>query len=159
MKGAIMPTLDDVYRKFGFAAEAAQLLETELGTMHLLDYAEEEGLLNGLNPTRASELVDTINRLTLGQLIRRMNNKTESLDQLESLLSHALEERNRLLHSFYRQHNFRRNSDEGRAIMLLDLESIHKTLLAAYKAVILLSGIDLDAAGGKQIMPTRHLPI
>ena len=27
-----MPTLDDVYRKFGEASEAAQLLETELGT-------------------------------------------------------------------------------------------------------------------------------
>ena len=27
-----MPTLDDVYRKFGETAEAAQLLETELGT-------------------------------------------------------------------------------------------------------------------------------
>ena len=30
-----MPTLDDVYRKFGEASEAAQLLETELGTMLL----------------------------------------------------------------------------------------------------------------------------
>jgi hypothetical protein len=27
-----MPSLDDVYRKFGEAAEAAQLVETELGT-------------------------------------------------------------------------------------------------------------------------------
>lgn len=28
-----MPGLDDIYRKFGEAAEAAQLLETELGNM------------------------------------------------------------------------------------------------------------------------------
>ena len=31
-----MPTLDDVYRKFGEASEAAQLLETELGTLLLV---------------------------------------------------------------------------------------------------------------------------
>jgi hypothetical protein len=31
-----MLTLDDVYSKFGEAAEAAQLLETELGNMLLL---------------------------------------------------------------------------------------------------------------------------
>jgi hypothetical protein len=36
------------------------------------------------------------------------------------------------------QHNFRRNSEEGRARMLDDLESIHDTLLHAYKAVMLL---------------------
>ena len=31
-----MPTLDDVYRKFGETAEAAQLLETDLGTIALM---------------------------------------------------------------------------------------------------------------------------
>jgi hypothetical protein len=29
----LMPTLDDVFRKFGETAEAAQLLETELGNL------------------------------------------------------------------------------------------------------------------------------
>lgn len=36
-----MPTLDDVYCKFGFASEAAQLLETELGNMLLIAGATE----------------------------------------------------------------------------------------------------------------------
>lgn len=31
-----MPSLDDVYRKFGEVSEVAQLLETELGTMPLM---------------------------------------------------------------------------------------------------------------------------
>ena len=59
---------------------------------------------------------------------------------------------------FTREHNFRRNSDEGRALMLQDLEGIHSALLDAYKAVLALSGVDLDAASGMQL-PTRHLPI
>jgi hypothetical protein len=111
------------------------------------------------NPELAADLFSTINRHTLGQLIRRINSTAQSLDALESLFSKALEERNRLSHSFYRQHNFRRNSDEGRALMLKDIESIHDTLLRAYKAVMLLSGVDLDAlvdSGIEHNATTRH---
>ena len=156
-----MPTLNEVYRKFGEAAEAAQLLETELNNLFSWDCALEDGLLSEPNPTRAAELFGRIDRHTLGQLIKRLAYKTKSLDQLESLLSCALEERNRLFHSFYRQHNFRRNLDEGRALMLKDLESIHSTLLDAYRAVMLLSGVDLEklAADESFALQTRHLPI
>jgi hypothetical protein len=159
-----MPTLDDVYRKFGEVAEAAQLLETQLGTMLLITIGVAEGLLTEPNPKRASDLLDGINRHTLGQLLKSLN-ETQSLDKLDALLSSALEERNRLSHSFYRQHNFRRNSDEGRALMMNDLESIHDTLIEAYKAVMLLSGVDLEAAVADKKtavadkLPTRHLPI
>jgi hypothetical protein len=139
-----VPTLDDIYRKFGETAEAAQLLETQLGNMLLLSRGAEDGLFTEPNPELASDLFSTINRHTLGQLIKRLNSTPQSLDALESLFSKALQERNRLSHSFYRQHNFRRNSDEGRALMLKDIESIHDTLLRAYKAVMLLSGVDLD---------------
>ena len=86
-----------------------------------------------------------VNRQTLGPLIKNTKRLADELSQLEPLLANALEERNRLAHSFYRQHNLRRNSDAGRAIMLKDLEPMHDTLLAAWKAVNLLSGIDLDA--------------
>lgn len=46
--------------------------------------------------------------------------------------------------------------------MVKDLESIHETLLGAYKAIMLLSGVDLDAlaeTAAKQDAPTRHVPI
>jgi hypothetical protein len=157
-----MPTLDDVYRKFGETAEAAQLLETELGSMLLIVRGVENDLIIRPNSKLASDLYEKINRLTLGQLLRSLNNTTLPLGALEALLSNALEERNRLLHSFYRQHNFRRNSDEGRTIMLKDLDSIHLLLIDAYKAVMLLSGVDLDAlanTSGDFAGPTRHLPI
>lgn len=153
-----MPTLDDVYWKFGYAAEAAQLLETELGTMLIIHGVVEENLVNQPDPNRAAELFRQIDKHTLGQLIIKLKVKNQSIANLEDVLAKALDERNRLFHSFYRQHNFRRNSDEGRQQMFDDLESIHKMLLNAYKAVMLLSGVDLDKVSATDL-PTKHLPI
>jgi hypothetical protein len=154
----VMPKLDDVYWKFGYAAEAAQLLETELGNVLIEHGVVEENLVNQPNPSRAADLFRHMNKHTLGQLITKLEAKNQSIANLEDVLAKALDERNRLFHSFYREHNFRRNSDEGRQRMLDDLESIHKTLLDAYRAVMLLSGVDLDKLSGTEL-PTKHLPI
>lgn len=156
-----MPALEEVYQKFGFVAEAAQLLETQLGNMLLLHTGEEEGWFIEPDGKRATELHDNINRSTLGQLIRRMKNTTLSLSDVEALLSDALRARNRLCHSFYRQHNFRRNSEEGRAVMWNDLDAINEILHRAYKAILLIDGIDLDAliASGDGSFPTDHVDI
>lgn len=153
-----MPTLDDVYWKFGFASEAAQLLETQLGNLLLEHGIVEENLVNEPKPIRAADLYRQVDKHTLGQLITKLKAKNQLIANLENALAKALEERNRLSHSFYRQHNFRRNSDEGRQRMLDDLESIHITLLDAYKAVMLLSGTDLDKLTETEL-PTKHLPI
>ena len=77
---------------------------------------------------------------------------------MELILANALAERNQLFHSFYRKHNFKRNSAEGRAKMLEDLERKHETILEAYKAVMRLSGIDLDKLTNVP-MPTSHVRI
>lgn len=147
-----MPTLENVYAKFGEACEAAQLLETELGTMLLYVRAVQDGIIRASpkgievekDPKRAAEILDNINRATLGQLVKKIKGKIQRIDAIESLLWEAITERNRLQHHFFRQHNFRRNSDEGRAIMLSDLEAMHEVILKAYKAVMLIGGIDLD---------------
>jgi hypothetical protein len=65
-----VPTLDDVYRKFGEAKEAAQLLETELGTMLLMNRAADAGLFGAADRTAAADLLNAVNRQTLGQLSR-----------------------------------------------------------------------------------------
>jgi hypothetical protein len=153
-----MPTIDDVYRKFGDASEAAQLLETELGNALLELRAVEHDLLNNPKPDLAGEILKQINRSTLGSLLRNLTEKTSRFEKGAELLANALAERNRLAHSFYRQHNFRRNSEDGRAVMLADLEEIHSCILQAYEMVLLLGGVDLGALQGAAL-PTRHLKI
>lgn len=143
-----MPTLDDVYRKFGEVSEAAQIVETDLGTMLLFFGVVDDGLITPtlqVDRAAATDLLHSINRQTLGQLLKNTKRHTDALDQLEPLLWNALQERNRLTHSFYRQHNFRRNSETGRGMMMEDLNGIHETLLETMKALSLLSGIDLEA--------------
>jgi hypothetical protein len=153
-----MPSLADVYSKFGEVSEAAQLLETELGNLLLVTGIIEADLIDQPDPMRASALFEGISRKTLGQLLKSLNRSSDPIGRLETLLARALTERNRLSHSFYRQHNFRRNSEEGRANMMGDLEAIHAALLDAYKAVMLLSGIDLDKLA-LDALPNRHLPL
>jgi hypothetical protein len=154
-----LPTLDDVYRKFGEASEAVQLLETELGTLLVWEQAIEEDLL-GEDGKRATDIMRGINRQTLGTLIRNAKNKSQPVEEIAALLERALRERNRLSHSFYRRHNPRRNSGEGRAVMMQDLETIHEVILEAYKALMLLGGIDLDALSKEPFaLPTVHMQI
>jgi len=96
--------------------------------------------------------------ILLGQLLKCLNNRRLSLDALTALLIKARDERNRLSHSYYREHNFRRNSEEGRFLMLEDLETIHAVVIDAYKAVMALGGVDLDAMAETQFL-TCHLLI
>jgi hypothetical protein len=141
-------TLDDIYRKFGEASEAAQIIETDLGTMLLFCDAVDAGLMINerleVDGKRAGEILDRINRQTLGQLIKNTTSRADQLDQLEALLAGALKARNRLSHSFFREHNLRKFSVQGRAMMMEDLDAIHTALLEAIKALSLASGIDID---------------
>ena len=157
-----MPTLDEVYRKFGEVSEAAQLLETQLCTMLLEHKCIDAGLLERPSSEKATAIYEHVTNQTLGKLIRSLGPSGDFSENLAQLLSNALASRNRLIHSFYLQHNFRRNSDDGREEMLCDLEAIHDDLLDAYKAVLLLSGVDLDALVdefGDIPLPTGHLQI
>ena len=156
-----MATLDDVYRKYGEASEAAQLLETELGNLLLEHECFDAGLPKNLDPEQAAAIYWRINKRTLGQLVRSLGSIGDSNVDLDQQLGGALATRNRLTHSFFLQHNLRRNSDHGRDMMLRDLEAIHEELLGAYKAVLLLSGVDLErlvAEQGDRALPNGHLP-
>ena len=93
----------------------------------------------------------------LGQILRQLSSAGKLSSRAPELFAAALAERNRLAHSFYRQHNFRRNTDDGRAVMIADLDSIHSTLLDAYKAALAVSGIDLDSIVID--LPTKHVTI
>lgn len=157
-----MATLDDVYRKYGEASEAAQLLETELGNLLLAHECSDAGLLKDSDPDMATAIYRQITKLTLGRLIGSLGSIRDSNVDVHRQLRGALASRNRLAHSFFLQHNFRRNSDHGRDVMIRDLETIHEQLLEAYMAVLFLSGVDLErlvAEQGDSALPSSHLPI
>jgi hypothetical protein len=139
-----VPSLSDVYAKFGEAAEAAQLLETELGNVLLSSAVELHGLQKAKNKALAKKILSDIDRKTLGQLILALKGTRKPDTELLDLLSLALSERNRLNHAFYRQHNLRKTTEEGRMLMLADLQVIHDHLLRAYMAVLPLSGIEIS---------------
>ncbi len=63
-----MPSLNDVYQAFGFAAEAAQLLETELATLLIENRCSSADFLTQSDAERALSIVETVNQRTLGQL-------------------------------------------------------------------------------------------
>ena len=166
-----MTSLDDVYRKFGEVSEAGQIVETSLGNIVLpmgilpllaLSEQEEE---DGSKTTRfvvvdqaeANRFARSVNKKTFGQLLKAAKPRTEIAPGLDSLLELALKERNRLTHHFYRQHNFRKTTDAGRAIMMADLETIHAVLIEAMKALSLLDGIDLDAMVERQEESPEHV--
>ena len=119
-------------------------------------------LLQTPDPDGPTTIYDRINKQSLGQLIRSLGAVPEPVKDLEQVLSDALAARNRLSHSFFVQHKFLRNSDSGRNVMLRGLDSLHDSLLEAYKAVLLLSGFDLEwlvAQNDDVPLPTDYLPI
>ncbi|MFC1535027.1 hypothetical protein ACFL7M_16875 [Thermodesulfobacteriota bacterium] len=152
-----MASLDDVYKKFGETAEAAQLLETEISNILLSIKAVEYDFFQNQNKSMAHGILEKINKSTLGTLLKKVEEIIGGEENLIKIFQNALNERNRLSHSFYREHNFRRNSNKGCDIMLEDLEKMHKTILQAYKVALALSGIDLDKLDLP--IPTKHLQL
>lgn len=153
-----MPSLSDVYAKFGEVAEAAQLLETQIGNALISTAVAEQDLANQKGVARAREVFEKIDRQTLGQLISNFRNKIPVSSEFEATLALALDDRNRLNHSFYRAHNFRRNSEEGRALMLEDLEAMRERILGAYLDLLRLEGVEIESLKGVPLT-TEHLPL
>jgi len=137
-------TLPEVYAKFGEAAEAAQLLETEIGNVLLSAAIERHGLQKTQDKALAKKILNDVDAKTLGQLVLALKSVRKPNEALEGLLTIALSERNRLNHAFYRQHNLRKTSAEGRMLMLADLQVIHDRILDAYLAVLALSDIEIS---------------
>ena len=159
-----MPDLDEVYRKFGEVAEAAQLFETALGSLLFWEECSKRQSIFNPDPVLSRQIYDSVNKKTSGQLFSKLKDFDERFDNqsLKIDFAMALDERNRLFHSFYREHNFRRNSPQGCQIMLDDLEKMHDIILDAYKKLLLLDGIDLEklAENSESVsLPTGHVKI
>lgn len=128
-----MATRDELYAKFGITAEAAQLFETDLGTLLLCSRALEHGWHVEADSDSARKLLNDIDRSTLGRLLGNLKNCVSLDDKLTERFASALKARNRLFHGFYELHNFKIQTDEGRDEMVVDLEVLHDELFNAWR--------------------------
>ncbi|MGQ2952282.1 MAG: hypothetical protein ACT6RN_24370 [Agrobacterium sp.] len=128
-----MATREELYTKFGIAAEAGQLFETELGTLLLCSRGLEHGWHLVPNGEKARAVLDEIDRSTLGRLLNSFKGAIRIEGDLADKFSSALRARNRLNHGFYEKHNFKIQTDEGRDAMIADLEAIHEELFQAWQ--------------------------
>lgn len=129
-----MANRHELYAKYGIAAEAAQLFETELGTLLLGLRGVDEGWHIIPDGEAAREVLHEIDRSTLGRLLRSLRRHVKTESDLEEVFSSALEARNRLMHGFFERHNFRIQTVEGRRKMISDLDALHDALFAAWRA-------------------------
>jgi hypothetical protein len=124
---------DELYAKFGITAEAAQLFETELGTLLLCAHALEKGWRVQPDGDAARKVLDGIDQSTLGCLLGKIKGYVEIDDHLDNRFTSALKCRNKLFHGYFEKHNFKIQTDEGRDVMIADLEALHNELVDAWQ--------------------------
>jgi len=95
-----MATRDELYAKFGITAEAAQLFETELGTLLLSVSAIENDWHATPDPVSARKALDQIEAHTLGRLLGVLKGKVAFDEHLAERFASAQKARNRLNHGF-----------------------------------------------------------
>jgi hypothetical protein len=130
---ASMAERHELYAKFGIAAEAAQLFETELGTLLLGLKGLDEGWHVVPDGVAAGEILKDINRSTLGRLLAKLKPHIEIEGDLEDIFSSGLKARNRLMHGFFERHNFKIQTEVGRAKMIADLDELHGSAFVAWR--------------------------
>jgi hypothetical protein len=124
----------ELYAKYGIAAEAAQLFETELGTLLLALRGLENDWHLVPDGAAAKAVLDTIDRSTLGRMLNDLKRHITIEGDLEEGFSSALKARNRLMHGFFERHNFKIQTENGRREMIADLDRLHGELFAAWRA-------------------------
>lgn len=127
-----MASREEVYSRFGVTAEAAQLFETEVGTILFAREGEERGWHLKANPEKAAVFYEKMNRKTLGQILTSLGEYLDFEDSVVECFELALKARNRLNHGFFERHNFAIFADGGREAMIVELEVMHTQLVAAY---------------------------
>lgn len=131
-----MATREELYAKFGVTAEAAQLLETDLGTILLAVEGWKNGWHISPDSERATEFYERLNRKTLDQLMGDVRRYIQFDDAITEKLETGLAARNRLNHGFFERHNFAIQTDEGRDKMVQDLERLHTQLFEAWQTLV-----------------------
>jgi hypothetical protein len=113
-------TEHEVFRDFGFAAFAAQMLEASL--VQVLLAVEHDGKIT-FNKKKDIESELFLSRKTFGQLVGELR-RAGLGDEHVTMLEDALEARNFLMHHFFSWHSADFTTPEGRGRMLKELQSL-----------------------------------
>jgi len=143
----------ELYAKYGIAAEAAQLFETELSTLLLALRGLENDWHVVPNAAAAREVLNSIDRSTLGRVLNDLKRHIAIEGDLDEEFSSALKARNRLMHSFFERHSLKIQTEGGRREMIADLDGLHRELFTAWRAAdkltTIVSAVVQHAAQGR----------
>lgn len=130
-----MATRKDLYAKFGETAEAAQLFETASGTVLLGLKGKENNWHLSPDPAVGKAFLNSVEKSTLGHLLKQIDPHIQITGDMPDIFKTGVEVRNRLFHGFYERHNFKIQTDEGRDVMIKDLEQMHNQLVSSWQAM------------------------
>lgn len=105
------------------------------------------------DPVDARKALDQIEAHTLGRLLGVLKGKISLDEHLAERFASALRARNRLNQGFYERHNFKIQTEEGRNVMIADLEELHEELFQVWR----ISSV-LTEATAKIIIQLRNNP-
>jgi hypothetical protein len=124
----------EVYTQFGIAAEMAQTLEVDAGNVALACLAMfiDTDKITPEQTEWCRCLSDSLDRQTLGKLLRSLKNLVKLGDDILEVVDSALIARNYLMHRFFPFHNFALFGVEGRKEMIRELGEIQNKLCRAH---------------------------
>ena len=127
-------TLRLLYFEFGRTAEMAQIMEMEAGNFALsfVSLAFDPSKVTDDERDLLRAIVDDVNSRTFGNLLKQIRKIGDVSENIRRIVDEAIEKRNYLVHKFFRSHNLRINSEEGREEMIADLRAIHESLSRAH---------------------------
>jgi hypothetical protein len=122
----------DVYAQFGRAAYYAQCLEATLTNILVAT-----GSLEGKSKTEEDvSALEAELQKPLGTLIGKVRAKHQLPPQTEEMIRKALQDRNFLIHRFFRERSWGFVTTEGRQKLIAELREIESNLHAADKLAV-----------------------
>ncbi|HSE18654.1 MAG TPA: hypothetical protein VLB46_16480 [Pyrinomonadaceae bacterium] len=132
--GDVPDELQELYCKYGRTAEMAQVMEFEAGNLALAFISvwfdpktitdEQRHMFQGV--------IDDVDKRTFGNLLKQIRKTVTISEKIEQTVTEALEKRNYLTHRFFKKHNFAINSEEGKKVMIAELDDIYRALNLAH---------------------------
>lgn len=118
----------EMFAWHGGAMYAAQLLEAELVTLHLI---LKRFQVNEVTVQELDALDEQLSRRTLGQLVRALDKQPDPAPKLAERLREYLHMRNDLAHAFFRRHDWSIMTSRGIGVMIDELRVVHEKLREA----------------------------